>query len=248
MPLSTVREYRQARALLEALGRDRRYRLATSELDGQELSLLTEVSSETSLTLVNYRNHLLISSNAGLVEAALRRVARPASAGATVAADFQELDLLRGKGVDATVLVNYRRLPALLDVLFQPGRATAPDFLVGLARNALLQVRVAGNSVLGQGFSNPETLTKTLHQRLRGLPSLPLTLADIMSTRTALLLQLAGPPSQVQAGSKAAPIAAQSIVPDSSARHRAVLDSVRATFGGEVAVAYLAGLYLFASS
>ena len=243
VPLSSVREYRQVHSLLEILGRDARYRLATRELDGQELSVLTEVSSEASLTVTNYRNHLLISSNAGLVEAALRRAARPPGpANPTVAADFQELDLLRGSGVDGTVLVNYRRLPALLDVLFQPGRPPAPDYLATLARDGLLQVRLAGNRVVAQGFSNPETATDALHQRLRGVPGGPLALADIMSSRTALLLHLSAPPARLlpDLQKPAFDGGATASAPDSAAPHRVVLDSLRTTLGQEVAVAYLA--------
>ncbi|WP_375416073.1 hypothetical protein [uncultured Hymenobacter sp.] len=268
VPLTTVREYRQVRSLLDALGRDRRYRLARRELDGHELSLLTEISSETSLTVVNYRNRLLVSSNAGLVEAALRRAARPPGpANPTVAADFQELDLLRGRGIDGTLLINYRRLPTLLDVLLQPGRPPAADYLASLARNGLLQVRLGGNRVLAQGFSNPETATDALHQRLRGVPTGPLALADIISTRTALLLHLAAPPGRLRppaapaasgvsalasgvplgvglsAGLSAGPGALAGAAPGAAAfvaRHEAVLDSLRATLGPEVAVAYLA--------
>ena len=241
VPLSSVREYRQVRSLLDALGRDRRYRLALRELDGQELSVLTEVSTEAGLTVVNYRNHLLFSSNAALVEAALRRVGRPAGAAPTVAAEFQELDLLRGRGVDGTVLVNYRRLPALFDVLFQPGQPPGPDLLTGLVRNGLLQVRLSGNRVLAQGFSNPETAAGALHQRLRGVPAGPLGLADILSSRTALLLHLAAPPARLTTPRRpAANRGADSAATGLPARHRAVLDSVRATLGAEVAVAYLA--------
>ena len=265
VPLTTVREYRQVRGLLSALGRDRRYRLATRDVDGHELSLLTEVSSAASLTVVNYRNRLLLSSSSALVEAALRRAGRTGSGAApTVAADFQELDLLRGRGVDGTLLVNYRRLPALLDVLFRPGRPAAPDYLSTLARNGLLQVRLAGNRVVAQGFSNPETATDALHPRLRGLPAGSLApLADLMSQRTALLLYLAAPtvrprPAGVLLAPAAGRAAATGVLPALppgispgtspgtspdlalSAAHRAALDSLRATLGAEMAVAYLA--------
>ena len=262
VPLESVREYRQVRGLVSALGRDRRYRLATRDIDGHELSVLTEISTATSLTVVNYRNRLLLSSNPDLVEAALRRAAAPA--GPSIMADFQDLDLLRGRGIDGTLLVNYRRLPALFDVLFQPvqsgGRPAAlPTYLNTLVRNGLLQVRLAGNRVVAQGFSNPETTTDALHQRLRGLSAGALTrLADLMSQRTALLLHLAAPPARLPpAPGRPAPVAAGLLGaasglpgaqagasadagPRRAAAHQVALDSLRATLGAEVAVAYLA--------
>ena len=77
VPLAEIGEYRQARTLLETLGRDPRYRLTVRDFEGFELSLLTERRSGDGLTVVNYRNHLLASTNPALVEAALRRARRP---------------------------------------------------------------------------------------------------------------------------------------------------------------------------
>ncbi|MDQ2771761.1 MAG: hypothetical protein M3Y54_14825 [Bacteroidota bacterium] len=227
VPLSQVSEYRQVRGLLEILGRDPRYRLTTRLYEGQELNVLTELRTEHSITVLNYRNHLLLSTNSDLIEAVVRRLAHPDAL--TVQAAFPATDLLRVPGTDATLLVNYRRLPLFLDVLFRPDAHGAVDQLTGLVSQGLLSVRLEGSRAQLPGFSNPETARGTLQQRVRGQPAQPLSMSSVLSTRTALLLHLAANPARTwpfRPGS------------DSLGR-RAALDSLRATFGGEMAVAYL---------
>lgn len=229
VPLARVSEYRQVRGLLETLGRDPRYRLTTRDYEGQELSVLTEQRNETSITVFNYRNHLLISANAALVEAVIRRLAHPDAP--TVLAAFSSTDLLKLRGVDATLLINYRRLPQFLDILFRPDVHGQFDQLTGLVSQGLLGVKLAGSRAQMQGFSNPETVRGALQQRLQGQPAQPLGLAEALSTRTALLLHLAAAPARTWPRSSSGA--------DSLGRN-AALDSLRATFGGEMAVAYLA--------
>ena len=230
VPLRRVSEYRQVRGLLETLGRDPRYRLSIRDYEGQEFSVLTEQRTEKSITVLNYRNHLLISANAGLVEAVVRRLARPEQP--TVLAAFNSIDLLKQRGVDASLLINYRRLPQFLDVLFRPEMHGQFDQLTGLVSQGLLGVKLAGSRLQMQGFSNPETANGTLQQRLRGQPARPLGLMSLLSTRTAMLLHLAADPARTW------PRPGRPLT-DSLGRE-AALDSLRATFGGEMAVAYLA--------
>jgi len=231
IPLSRVSEYRQMRALLETLGRDDRYRLSTREYEDQEFTVLTERSSEASLTVFNYRNHLLVSSCPALVEAAVRRLAHPEAP--TVLANFANTDLLRVRDLDATIFINYRRLPKFLDVLFRTDTHRQFDLLTGIAADGLLGLRLSGSRAELQGFSNPETARGSLHQLLRGQPAQALALADVLSTRTALLLHLAADPARTwPAAAPAADSAAQA--------GRAALDSLRASLGRELTVAWLA--------
>ena len=232
VPLSRVSEYRQVRGLLETLGRDARYRLATRDYEGQELTVLTERRSELNLTVFNYRNHLLISTNAGLVEAVVRRLAHPDAP--TVLASFGTTDLLKLRGVDGSLLINYRRLPQFLDVLFRRDAHGQVDQLAGLVSQGLLGMKLDGSRAQFQGFSNPETARGALQQRLRGQPAQPFGLSELMSTRTALLLHLAAQPARTW------PRAGTPLV-DSLGRN-AALDSLRATFGGEMAIGYLAAV------
>ena len=145
VPLAAIGEYRRARTLLETLGRDPRYRLTVRDFEGLEMSLLTERRSGGGLTVVNYRNHLLASTNPALVEAAVRRAQRPAAP--TMRADFPQLDPLQVAGVDAAVFVSYRRLPQLLDVLFQPDTHAAFDQLCSLTSEGLLGLKLAGGRI-----------------------------------------------------------------------------------------------------
>ena len=230
VPLARVTEYRQVRSLLETLGRDPRYRLSTREYEDQELTVLTERRSEFSLTVFNYRNHLLISANPGLVEAAVRRLAHPDAP--TVLAAFSSTDMLKMKGLDATVLLNYRRLPQFLDVLFRPNTHGQFDLLAGLASEGLLGLKLSSSQARFQGFSNPESARRVLQQRVRGQRPQPPALADIMSTRTAMLLHLAVAPAQTW------PRPGRPL--NDSQGRQAALDSLRATFGTDMAVGYLA--------
>ena len=194
MPLSQVSEYRQVRSLLETLARDPRYRLSTRLYEDQEFNVLTEQRTEHSITVLNYRNHLLISTNANLIEAVVRRLAHPDAP--TVQAAFPATDLLRVPGTDATLLVNYRRLPLFLDVLFRPDAHGAVDQLAGLVSQGLLSVKLEGSRAQLPGFSNPETARGTLQQRMHGQPAQPLTMSTVLSTRTAMLLHLAANPAR----------------------------------------------------
>ncbi|HEX8657363.1 MAG TPA: hypothetical protein VF690_07515 [Hymenobacter sp.] len=232
IPLVRVGEYRQVRGLLETLGRDDRYRLATRDYEGQELTVLTERRSETGITLLNYRNHLLISASPGLVEAVVRRLAHPEAP--TVLAAFGSTDVLKLRGTDASVLVNYRRLPQFLDVLFRREAHGPFDQLASLASQGLLGVKLAGSRAQLQGFSDAETARGALQQRLRGQPAAaPAGLAGLLSLRTALLVHLAANPAQTWPKPSQSPV-------DSSSGRSAALDSLRASFGGEMAIAYLA--------
>ena len=228
VPLNRVSEYRQVRGLLETLGRDKRYRLSTRDYEDQQLTVLAEQRTEHSLTVLNYRNHLVFSTNSSLVEAVVRRLVHAAAP--TVQAAFFSTDLLRVPGTDATLLVNYRRLPQFLDVLFRPEAHGTFDQLAGLVSQGLLSLKLAGSRAQLQGFSNPETAAGSLQARLRGQPAQPLGMSTVLSMHTALLLHLAASPARTW------PMALR---PDSLGR-RAALDSLRAGLGGEMAVAYLA--------
>ncbi|MCC3152474.1 hypothetical protein Q3A66_05675 [Hymenobacter sp. BT770] len=230
IPLARVAEYRQVRSLLETLGRDPRYQLSTRDYEDQELTVLTERRSENSLTVLNYRNHLVVSANPGLVESVVRCLAHPDAP--TVLAAFSSTDLLKLRGLDASLLVNYRRLPQFLDVLFRKDAHSQFDQLAGLVSEGLLGVKLAGSRAQLQGFSNPETARGALHQRLRGQPAQPQRMTSLMSTRTAMLLHLAADPARTW------PSPGRPLV-DSLGRN-AALDSLRASFDGEMAIGYLA--------
>ena len=228
VPLETVREYRQARGLLETLARDPRYTLATRRYEGYELQELTARQGGR-LTVLDYRNHLLFSANAALVEAVVQRLRHPNTA--TVHASFGETDLLRLRDVDATLLVNFRRLPGLLDVLFQPGTHRWLDQALALTHEAVLGLKFSAGQVTLTGFANPETAANSWQRQLQGQPAQVLRpLADVLSLRTALVLSVAG--SVAPAGSLGLPADSAGVGP--------ALDSLRAALVPGATLAYLA--------
>jgi len=225
IPLASVREYRQARGLLETLGRDPRYRLTTRDYEGYELQELTARAGGT-LTVFNYRNHLLLSTHAPLVEAVVHRLDHLAEP--TVRAGFGATDLLRLRDVDATLLVNFRRLPGLLDVLFQPGTHTLLDQALALTHESLLGLKFGPGQVTLTGFANPETAANSWQQTLRGQPAQsPRPLADVLPLRAALVLAVAG---------RLAPTPPT----DTVRAARLALDSLRASLAPGATLVYLA--------
>ncbi|MVN75557.1 hypothetical protein GO988_04385 [Hymenobacter sp. HMF4947] len=231
IPLETIREYRQARGLLETLARDPRYILSTRDYEGYELQELSARQGGR-LTVLNYRNHLVLSTHAALVEAVVQRLRHPEAA--TVRTGFGQTDLLRLRDVDATVLLNFRRMPGLLDVLFRPGTHAQLDQVLALAHEGLLGVKFGPGQVTFSGFANPETAASSWQRQLQGQPAQAIrALADVLSLRTALVLHVAGrlapptPPPLAQAADSAAPA-------------RQALDSLRAALVPGAALAYLA--------
>lgn len=232
VPVATVREYRQVRALEEALRRDPRYQVSTRTFHDNQLITIQQRGNGAGITYFNYRNQLLISANPTLVEAVVLRLEHPETP--TVAADFQNTDYLKLPDTDATLLLNYRRLPQLLGVFFRPELEGDLAALTSLSRNGLLSIRLAGNKLMLSGFSNPETARGSLHERLRGQPAQRLRMAEVLSLRTALLVHLGvGPAAALR---EPRPLAADSL----TQRTQPLIDSLAGQFSREAALCYLA--------
>ncbi|RSK50275.1 hypothetical protein [Hymenobacter rigui] len=234
IPISSVREYRQVRSLVEGLGRSSRFQVTTREVAGQQLTEVRERGSSEGLTLLNYRNHLLISASPALVEAVAHRLNKPEAP--TVAADFQTTDYFQLQDVDATLLLNQRRLPQLLSVFFRQELTAEMAAVASLARNEMTEMKLAGNKVAFAGFANPETTHDGLHQRLLGQPAQRLRMAEVLPTRSALVVHVSLGPAAALRGQRAALPG-----PDSLAAVVGSLpDSLTAQLSQEVALCYLA--------
>ncbi|GGF10274.1 hypothetical protein [Hymenobacter cavernae] len=232
VPIRTVREYRQVRTLVDALARDPDYLVTTRDYHDETLTDIRVKSTGEGITFYNYRNHLLLSANAALVEAVVLRLEHPNLP--TVAAEFQSTDYLQLKDVDATLLINYRRLPQFLGLFFRPDLASGITTLTSLSSSGQLEMKLAGNKVLFNGFANPETARGSLHQKLRDQPAQRLRMADVLSIRTAVLVHLG-------LGSVAALRTPPALPPDSiSLRTAPLVDSIAASLEQEAALCYLA--------
>jgi hypothetical protein len=232
VPISSVREYRQVRNLLEGLGRDARYDVSTREFHDQQFTRVRQRSTGEGLTFFNYRNHLLISANPALVEAVALRLEHPEQL--TVAADFQSTDYFRQKSVDATLLINQRRLPQLLGVFFRRDIEADLSEVASMARNELMQMKLAGNKVVFTGFANAETAHRGLHERLRGQPAQRLRMTEVVPLRTALLVHV-GLGQALALRNGTSPIAADSVVSTAAP----LIDSMAVLLQQEVALCYL---------
>ncbi|SNC64510.1 hypothetical protein SAMN06265337_1094 [Hymenobacter gelipurpurascens] len=231
VPISSVREYRLIRNLVEGLGRDKRFEVTTREFHDQQLTQVRQRSTGEGLTVLNYRNHLLISANPALVEAVALRLEHPGQP--TVAADFQSTDYFRLKDVDATLLLNQRRLPQLLSVFFRQDLGADLAEITSLAKNELVQMKLAGNKVVFDGFANVETARNGLHQRLRGQPAQRLSMAEVVPMKTALLVHFGLGQATALRGKAPA-------TPDTlAAATGPLLDSIATLLRQEVALCYL---------
>ncbi|TGE28902.1 ligand-binding sensor domain-containing protein [Hymenobacter metallicola] len=232
VPIGSVREYRQVRTLVDGLRRDGRYQVSARDYQGEQLTDIRERATDEGITFFNYRNHLVMSANAALVEAVVQRLQHPNVP--SVAADFQSTDFLQLKDVDATLLINYRRLPRFLSVFFRDQAEPGVAAVTSLARNGQLEMKLAGNKVVFNGFANPETTRDALHRRLRQQPAQRLRMADVLSLRTAVLVHLGL--GQAQVLRPARPLATDSL----SQQAAPLLDSLAAGLSEEVALCYLA--------
>ncbi|WP_303311310.1 hypothetical protein [Hymenobacter sp. BT730] len=228
VPLNTVREFRQVRAAAEALGRIPRFQVQTREFHDMMLTDIRARGTGAGVTYFNYRNHLIISASPLLIEKVIARIEHEGQP--SVAADFHNIDYQKLKGVDATLLVNYRQLPPFLNLFFRPELRPSLEMLTGLGKNGLLEMQLAGNKVVFNGFTNPEIARDALHQRLRGQVPQRLRMADILSLRTAMLLHL---------GIQKPASLRQPMPALSNAATTTALDSVASLLDGEVALCYL---------
>ncbi|MCR5886414.1 hypothetical protein LRS06_01220 [Hymenobacter sp. J193] len=230
VPLNTVREFRQVRAAAEALGRHPRFQVNSRTYHGHVLTDVRERGTGNGVTYFNYRNHLILSSGAGLVEKVIARLEHTGQP--SVAADFRNTDFLQLRDVDATLLINYRQLPPFLDLFFRPELRPSAQVLTGLGRNGLLELQLAGNKVLLNGFTNPETSRDALHQRLLREPAQRLGMAEVLSLRTAILLHLGVARPTALHTTRTLP------APDSATA--TALDSIARQLTDEAALCYLA--------
>ncbi|UOQ76971.1 hypothetical protein MUN84_21255 [Hymenobacter sp. 5516J-16] len=234
VPIGSVREYRQVRSLVEGLSRDPRFLVTTRDYLDEVLTEVRPRSGGEGVTMLNYRNHLLISANPVLVEAVARRLENLDAP--TVAAEFQSTDYFQLRDVDATLLLNQRRLPQLMNVFFRQELGTEIAAVASLARNEMTQLKLAGNKVVLNGFANPETARDALHQRLVGQPAQRLRMAEVLPLRTALVVHLGLGPAAVLRGSRPPLTLTDSLAP----AVQPLLDSLTTQLSQEVALCYLA--------
>ncbi|UOQ70576.1 hypothetical protein [Hymenobacter cellulosilyticus] len=232
VPIGSVREYRQVRTLVDGLSRNPRYQVSTREYQGEQLTDIRERDTDNAITFFNYRNHLVMSASTALVEAVVQRLQHPSLP--SVAADFQSTDFLQLKDVDATLLINYRRLPRFLSVFFRPEVEPGIATVTSLARNGQFEMKLAGNKVVFNGFANPETARDALQQRLRLQPTQRLRMAEVLSLRTAVLVHLGLGPVQVLRPAR--PASADVL----EQQNGPLLDSLAAGLREEAALCYLA--------
>jgi hypothetical protein len=235
VPVQSVRQHRYVRTLLEDIARSAQFTLTRQEIAGILVTQLDRPAGTAGagpvLTLVSYRNTLLISPSRTLVEAAVRRIERGVLHAPGTTAD--RADYLRLPTTTANVWLNYRQLPAALAPLFTPAARPAVEELSSLGIEGLGGLELKNELLRLRGFTSPETARGALAIALGHQDSRPIRLWNVLTDRTAVLLHFGLPdPRALRA-------AAHGALPPSDSLETTLgplLDSLAFTFQNEAAL------------
>ncbi|WP_242927694.1 hypothetical protein [Pontibacter vulgaris] len=227
VPVNTVGEHRFLRTLTENLSKSEFFKEESRNYEGVLLTDITNASLGTSFTYFTHHNNIILSASPVLIEAIVRRIKRgePVS----IAAEFKHTNYLSQPDVYANIYVNYRELPSVLALFLQDDIMPQVRYLSSLCRNAMLELKLESNKIFLNGFSNPEELKSSLHNRMQPAAPKPLLVKNYLPARTAALLHFGvNQVARLHNPAKAA-----------GTVYAATLDSLAASIKQEVAIAYL---------
>ncbi len=235
VPVQSVRQHRYVRTMLEDIARSTRFNLTRQEINGILVTQLDRPAGTAGagpvLTLVSYRNTLLISPSRALVEAAVRRIERGVLRSPGTTAD--RADYLRLPTTFANVWLNYRQLPAALSPLLSPESRKAIEEISSLGSEGLAGLETRNELLRLRGFSSPETARGALAVALGHQDARPIRLWNVLTDRTAVLLHFG------LRDSRALRTAAHDALPPTDSIETTVgplIDSLALTFQNEAAL------------
>ncbi|MCC9168734.1 hypothetical protein [Pontibacter harenae] len=229
VPVSTVGEHRFVRTLTENIEKSRVFSQESHDYQGYLVTDVTNSQLEATYSFFSYHNNIILSASPLLIEEIIRRLNRENIT--SITADFKNTNYLDQPDVYANVFVNYRVMPDLMSLFMQDDIMPEIRYLSSLCRNGMLQLKLEPNRIFVNGFSNPETLSKTLYSRLQQQKPKPLHVKAYLPTRTAVLLHFG-----------AAELARLRVQPrkiKAEPTYTATLDSLASSFSEEAAIAYM---------
>ncbi|MFC5272206.1 hypothetical protein [Adhaeribacter terreus] len=231
LPISTVKEHRYMRTLVENLEKNGEFEHSTHQYQGTTITEFRNPATRQSLSYFTYRNNLIMSPSAVLLEGIIRRIKRKQFV--SVAADYKNINYLNQEKVYANVFINYRNLPAFLNIFVKQELQPDMEYLCGLSRNSMLEFKLENNKLFLNGFSNPETLSQTFYNHLSGQKPRPMELEQLLSNRIALFLHFGLDKARRLRQYNGAKL------PELRPEFKAQTDTLSQLFGGELGLAYM---------
>ncbi|KAA9340756.1 PQQ-binding-like beta-propeller repeat protein [Adhaeribacter soli] len=230
LPISTVKEHRYVRTLVENLEKNKVFQHSSHTYQGIQVTELKNLNNAGVISYFSYRNNLVISQSPVLLESIIRRIKRQQLA--SVKAGFKNINYLNQEKVYANVFINYRNLPPFLRLFFKPELQPAIEYLSGLCRNSMLEFKLENNKLFLNGFSNPEDLHGTFHEHIAGQKPKQFLMQQFIPNRMAVLLHFGlDQTSRMRQFNNPGP--------ELNTPMSALTDSLANFFGGELALGYL---------
>ncbi|QCR23328.1 PQQ-like beta-propeller repeat protein [Pontibacter sp. SGAir0037] len=230
IPVASVGEHRFLRTLTENVARSTIFKEESRDYQGYLLTDITNTQLNTSFTYFSYHNNIILSASPVLIEEIVRRINRGVKT--SVAADFRNTNYLTQPDIYANVFINYRELPDVLGLFVREDIMPQVRFLSSFCRNGMLELKLERNKIFLNGFSNPEDLQGSLHNKMNPVAARPFQVKEYLPNRTALMFhfginQLAKLQDDSQDKIK------------TEAAYAATVDSLSKNFRQELALVYL---------
>jgi len=234
IPVNTVGEHRFIRGLAENIGKSTTF---TESAHDYQHFLVTEINNKEKGEIFSYftfHNNLIVSTNTELLKEVIRKINRgllvsPAEA-------YENINYLGQPDVFAQVFINYRYIPGFLNLFLEEDLQDDITYLASLCQTSMLGLKHQRNSILMNGFSNPELLSDSFYNRVKTQKPQPFTLKKFLPTQAALVLTfgLERPAlvKQLRAEDKKLQWPAREVI---------LADSLARTFRGELGLAYVPG-------
>lgn len=232
IPVNTVGEHRFIRTLVENIGKSKRFAAKTYQYQDQLITQIKNQRNGDTFSYFTFHNNLVISVNPELIREIVRKINRGQLE--SPAAEYEPINYLSQPEVFAQVFVNYRHLPQFLNIFLQDKVMPDVRYFASLGRTSMLGFKQRQGEFLVNGFSNPEPLSDSFFNRIKGQAPQPFALRNYLPLRTALLVHLGL--DQVAAARHWYP---QQKKPEWPALQVAWADSLGRSFRQELGIAYL---------
>ncbi|MDQ3292303.1 MAG: DUF3352 domain-containing protein [Bacteroidota bacterium] len=231
LPVSSVAEHRYIRNFIDNVSKSSLFQAEEEDYQGYSIIRVQNKQNKDEFTFFTYRNNIIFSSNAGLIQQVIRKVNRAKLE--LPVQDFQRINYLRDRGVYAIIFVNYRHMAPFFGLFLKPELQPDVDYLVSLCRSSLFALQLDKQNFYLKGLSLPETLPGSLYQQLRPENPQALRLKRLIPERTALLISFGNQQlANLYKSNKQTPsYLAPELTP--------WLDSLRQTMQQELALCYL---------
>lgn len=186
VPISTVKEHRFVRTLGENLEKSNAFSQSTHEYKGIVITDIKNQSNGEILSHFTYRNNLILSQSAVLLEEIIRKIQR--NQFESIAQDFHNIDYLEQPKVYGNVFINYHNLPPFLNLFLKPELKPDLEYLSGLCRNGMLEFKLENNKLYFSGFSNPQTISQSFYQHQAGQKPKGFNLQHYIPNRMAVFM------------------------------------------------------------